>query len=99
MNAKLNVSRFSNEDVIATSFCADAGTLHFFTTEGGAYDPVADQTTAPGISYVYQKPGKLVFQGDTLTMTIPGQVEIPAGKYFYFDGEGYVICENQVHGR
>ena len=103
MIARLNVTRFSNEDVIATSFvspfCAEVGTLHYYTTETGSYDPVADQTTAHGISYVYVAPGKLREQGTTLTMTINGYTEIPANTFFYFDGNGYTICDPQTHGR
>ena len=101
MKAMLNVTRFNNEDVIATSveYCAEVGTLHFFTTDVGLYDSENDQTTAPGISYIYQAPGRLRFQGDTLTMTIAGNVEIPVGKYYYFDGQGYTVCDPQIHAR
>lgn len=99
MNANLNVTRFNNEDVIATSFCQNFGVLHFFTTARGSYNAADNSTTAPGIQYIYNDVGELVFQGDTLTMTIPGKVNVPAGKYFYFDGENYKICEDQAHGR
>ncbi len=99
MNANLNVTRFNNEDVIATSFCEQFGVLHFFTTSRGAYSAQNNSTTFEGIQYIYNDVGELQFVGDTLTMTVPGRVTLPVGKYFYFNGQGYVLCEDQAHGR
>ena len=99
MNANLNVTRFENEDVIATSFCENFGALHFFTQDRGAYSAQGNSTTFKGIQYMYNDVGDLTFLGDTLTMTVPGRVTLPPGQYFYFDGETYKLCKPQAHGR
>ncbi len=99
MNANLNVTRFNNEDVIATSFCEEFGVLHFFTTARGSYNAASNSTTAPGIQYIYNDLGNMEFVGDTLTMTIPGRVTIPEGRYFFWNGQSYQRCEHQAHGR
>lgn len=114
MKATLAVTRFSNEDVIATSgafnpdpgtiiipdgVCAHVSTLHFFTTGRGTYNAATNMTTAPGVSYVYQEPGVMVFDGSVSSISVPGDVTISARKFYYFDGNTYQICDPQAHAR
>lgn len=113
MKARLAVTRFSNEDVIATSgytpggedpivipdgICAEIGTAHFFATGRGVYDAGANTTTAPGVGYLYVAPGNMVPNGET-SLTVAGQVSIRSGRFYYFDGQGYLICDPQAHAR
>ncbi len=89
-----------NPIVIPDGICAEIGTVHFFTTGRGRYDATADSTTAPGISYLYTAPGEMsLYAGGGNTMTIAGRVTIPQGRFFYYDGKGYTICDPQAHAR
>ena len=115
MKFQMDVIRFSNTDVIATSaivgpgpdnpivipegVCAHVGTLHFFTTGKGVYSAANNSTSAPGVSYIYNAPGELVFDGSVSSITLSGDVGISAGKFYYFDGQGYTICDPQAHAR
>ena len=113
MKARLAVTRFSNEDVIATSgyipgggdpivvpegICPEIGTVHFFATGRGVYNAASNTTTAPGVGYMYNAPGNLVPNGST-SLTVAGQVSIRSGRFYYFDGQGYLICDPQAHAR
>ena len=110
MKAWMEVIRFRNEDVIATSewvqpgiiipegVCAEIGTPHFATTGRGVYNAASNSTTAPGVGYNYIAPGEMVPNGET-SMTVGGQVSIRAGRFYYYNGETYVLCENQPHAR
>ena len=108
MNAKYMISRFSNEDVISTSdviivdpslVCDKFGTLHFFTTSAGRYNATTGLTTANGLQYLYAGSGRMVFQPGVNSMSWEGEQSIPVGKFFYFDGEAYIICDPQAHAR
>ena len=112
MNARFYVSRFSSEDVIATSdpfipggggvapdgLCQEIGTLHFFTTGRGRYDASTDKTTAPGVGYTYYGPADFVETG-VYSMDWNGRVSVASGKFYYFDGVSYVLCDPQAHAR
>ena len=100
MKVLLDVIRFHNEDVVATSaitpdqggdiiiipdgVCVHVGALHFFTTK------------ATGVSYMYNAPGDMTLAPGN-TMEIAGRVTIPAGRYYYDDGQGFVLCDLQAH--
>ena len=101
MNAKLNVTRFSNEDVIATSFCEHVGVTHYHSTGASTYDRVEDTTYVPGDLLVYLGEGQFtpVSGSGQFALQLPGNVYVPVGRYFYFDGQNYVPCELQAHGR
>ena len=101
MNAKLNVTRFSNEDVIATSACEMIGKTHYHTTGASTYDRDLNQTYVPGDLLVYLGEGNFVpVEGtEQFSLTLPGNVFVPVGRYYYYDGQTYVPCEVQAHGR
>ena len=112
MKVLLDVIRFHNEDVVATSaitpdqggdiiiipdgVCVHVGALHFFTTSRGRYDASTDSTKATGVSYMYNAPGDMTLAPGN-TMEIAGRVTIPAGRYYYDDGQGFVLCDLQAH--
>ena len=114
MKARMAVIRFDNKDVIATSsftpggpdipivipdgVCAEIGVLHFFTTGRGTYNAASNMTTAPGVSYIYNAPGSMTV-ADGTSMSIAGNVSIPKGKFFYFNGQTYTMCDPQAHAR
>ena len=106
MNARLEVIRFRNEDLIATSalpvpdvFCEAYGAVHFYTDETiVSYDEIKDETVATGKVYRYNGPGNLELfaRGN---MVIPGKVDILENTFYHADaGVGHsVICEIQRH--
>ena len=103
MNVKFNVTRFNNEDVIATSFippelCDHFGTGHFLAD--GTADLAADGVLYfGGTQYSYSKKGGLEpYNGGDVKFPMPSPNEVPvAGAYYYFSDEGWKICEIQAH--
>ena len=98
MNARLNVVRFSNEDVIATSeFCGLFGKDHFYYD--GTYTVNENGTiSANGQPYVYAKGVGLVEAFSGLTMPIENAQELQPGYYYSTEGGTiWVYCPNQEH--
>ncbi len=77
--------------------CEQLGTLHFFTTKVLSYDSGTDTTTLAGIQYIYNDVGNLHFAGDALTIRVSGN-DTEVGKFYYFDGQSYILCDPQYHG-
>ena len=108
MIVKLNVSRFNTEDVIATSaivapvYCDAVGKLHYQSNGDSIYNAVEDQTTIPVTIWVYAGEGLGLIQQDSspeTSLKIDGQFTFMPGKFYYYDGQGYQICNPQDHGR
>ena len=104
MNSKLRVVRFRSEDVIAASARRDPSVVcdhigrHFYTTGPGVYNEKDNTTSAPGTECLYFIDPNIelipIVRG---RMTVPGKVDIPAGKYFYFSEDSFKLCEIQFH--
>lgn len=98
MNARLNVVRFSNEDVIATSeFCLLYGKDHFLAD--GTYQVNDDGSlSANGQPYVYAKGVGLVEAFSGLTMPVSDPNSLQPGYYYSTEGGTvWVYCPNQEH--
>ena len=106
MKIRMEVTRFTNEDVLATSavgpigpsgVCTQTGMTHILATRV-SYDPSANITTVTGPSFVYIEKGKLQATGQTIAaVEVEGKVDVRT--FVYFDGSNYYICEPQAHAR
>ena len=106
MIVKLNVSRFNTEDVIATSvlpeFCGAVGKLHYQANGDPIYNADENTTSIPVTIWVYAGEGLGLIQQDSspeTSLTIPGDFTFQTGKFYYYNGQGYTICNPQDHGR
>ena len=105
MKVRMEVTRFRNEDVLATSgavvppsgVCAHTGMTHILAT-AVSYNAAANVSTVTGPSFNYIDKGQMQSTGSGLTtVTVAGKVT--PGSFIYSNGSSYAICEVQPHAR
>ena len=107
MKLRMEVTRFRNEDVIATSgvgpvvppsdVCAQTGMTHILATLV-SYNAAANTTTVTGPSFIYVEKGKMQSTGNGLT-TVEVSGEVTPRTFIYYDGSRYIVCDPQAHAR
>lgn len=95
MNLELNVVRFENEDVIATSgvtYC-DSEARHFYVT-----NPDAEEDMGYYLSKgTYYNLSEGTWKGTNGSLEAYGTGKYEKDTYYHLEGGKYVVCEEQNH--
>lgn len=103
MNARLEVIRFRNEDVIVTSgiegiYCDHVGLKHLLITGESVPGTNVLNYDYPADYIRYNAPGDL-HKITEVTIRSNNSL-IPVGTFYYFDSNGSLLkCEIQNHGQ
>ena len=101
MNVKFNVTRFNNEDVIATSFippvlCDHIG-AHFQTNGEVSYGTNANgeqKMYFAGTQYIWDGKKMTLYPGGDVSIEMPIDSDLPSvGQYYYYD-DAWFACTN-----
>lgn len=106
MKIRMEVTRFTNEDVIVTSagggivvpsdVCAHTGMKHLLATRV-SYDSATDVSTVTGPVFNYIEKGHMQSLNALEQVVVSGRVS--RNTFLYDTGSGYAVCEPQPHAR